>query len=56
MYGAGATVGAATAGVALPVVIAFTAGLQIGDSFNRFYERARGQSLGDDLYDLFHPR
>jgi hypothetical protein len=47
-------VGAATGSVVLPVAIAFTAGLQIGDAFNQFYERARGQSLGADLFDAFY--
>lgn len=54
LYGAGATLGSATATVALPVALAGYGGYEVGSTFNNVYERARGNSLGSDIYDLVH--
>jgi len=56
LYGAGATIGSATASVALPVALAAYGGFEVGATFNSVYERSRGNSLGGDIYDLIHQR
>jgi RHS repeat-associated protein len=40
---------------AAPAVLAYLGGAELGFAFNNFYERFRGQSLGEDIYDWFHP-
>ncbi len=52
LYGAGATIGSATASVALPVALAGYGGYETGSAFNNLYERYRGNSLGSDIHDL----
>lgn len=56
--GTGIVVSASSAAVA-PVVFAggivFVGGLEIGFAFSHSYERWRGQSLGEDIYDWLHP-
>jgi RHS repeat-associated protein len=54
MYGAGATVGSATASVVVPVALAAYGGVEVGRSINSFYERHRRNSIGSDLYDLIN--
>jgi RHS repeat-associated protein len=54
MFGAGATVGSATASVVVPVALAAYGGVEAGRSINSFYERHRRNSIGSDLYDLIN--
>ena len=54
LYGAGATISSASAATVLPLFLAGYGGWEVGSSFNNFYERSRGNSLGSDVYDLVH--
>ena len=40
---------------AAPVVLAGAGGAELGFAFNNAYQRWRGQSLGEDIYDWLHP-
>ena len=51
MYGAGATVGSAGAGVFLPVFLAGLGGYEIGLGLSNLYQNIFGDSIGGDIYD-----
>jgi hypothetical protein len=38
----------------IPAVLVGVGGAEIGFAINNFYERLRGQSLGEDIYELTH--
>ncbi len=54
LYGAGATISAAGAAVVVPLFLAGYGGLEVGNTFNSFYEQYRGNSFGSDIYDLLN--
>ncbi len=54
MYGSGAAIGSAGAAVILPLSLSAIGGAEIGLSINSLYERLMGDSIGGDIYDLFH--
>ena len=54
LYGAGATISSVSATTALPLFLSGYGGREVGLTFNSFYERYRGNSLGSDIYDLLN--
>lgn len=54
LYGAGATVGSASAAALLPAAVALAGGLELGYATNNLYERFAGDTIGGDIYDLFN--
>jgi hypothetical protein len=55
MYGAGATLSAAGAGVILPLALAGMGGAEVGYALSDAYKLYSGQSIGADIYDYYHP-
>lgn len=54
IYGAGATIGSASAAALLPAAIALAGGVELGYGTNNLYERFAGDTIGGDLYDFFN--
>jgi RHS repeat-associated protein len=54
LYGAGATISSLTTAAAIPIFLAGYGGVEIGNVTNGLYERYRGNSIGSDIYDLWH--
>jgi RHS repeat-associated protein len=43
-----------TGPIVFPLALSFAGGVEVGAAFNQIYERLRGQSLGEDIYDFIH--
>ncbi|MCG3111317.1 MAG: PKD domain-containing protein [Candidatus Manganitrophus sp. SB1] len=43
-----------TGPIVFPLALSFVGGIEVGAAINQTYERLRGQSLGEDIYDFVH--